>query len=166
MKIVPIAEWPGYSVSDTGVVFGPLKRALKNIYFDSDGRGIRYYRVTLCAGSKKRKSFLVHTLVMSAFGQLRPSVDHDIDHIDGNGLNNSIPNLEWVTKSENVQRSIAMHGGKSKLRKSHLPCSICNEAPRWPGSTSYCYECKCAKMRHWHHVNKDRVSKSCDFCPA
>ena len=54
------------------------------------------------------KTFLVHRLVLSAFGPPRPP-HSETGHIDGNPLNNRIENLTWVTKKENA-RHRAVHG--------------------------------------------------------
>lgn len=57
-----------------------------------------YARVQL---SNPRKRFLVHRLVATAFiANLEDKPQ--VNHIDNNGLNNSIENLEWVTGSENL----------------------------------------------------------------
>ena len=45
---------------------------------------------------------LVHRLIMEAF---RGKSDLTVDHIDGNKLNNSLDNLEYVTRQENLTRS-------------------------------------------------------------
>ena len=58
-----------------------------------------YYKVGLMKG-KDRKSFLIHRLVALAFldnNENKPQVHH----IDNNGLNNKLDNLEWCTNSEN-----------------------------------------------------------------
>lgn len=61
----------------------------------------------------KFKTFQVHQLVMRAFN---PTSDNtlQIDHLDNNGLNNSITNLEWVTASENIQRSFQRNNTTKK----------------------------------------------------
>ena len=48
----------------------------------------------------KRKSFKVHRLVAIAFIP-NPDNKPEVNHIDGNKINNNIDNLEWVTSSEN-----------------------------------------------------------------
>ena len=53
----------------------------------------------------KRKSYLVHRLVAFAFIENKESKP-DINHKDGNPLNNDVSNLEWCTKSENMQHAI------------------------------------------------------------
>lgn len=51
----------------------------------------------------------IHHLVMAAFGDHKPAPYYQIDHIDGNKLNNCIANLEWVTPSENTRRAYQNH---------------------------------------------------------
>ena len=53
---------------------------------------------------QKRKQFRVHTLVALAFIE-NPYHKPQVNHIDGNKLNNHIDNLEWVTRSENIQHA-------------------------------------------------------------
>lgn len=48
----------------------------------------------------KRKSFKVHRLVAMAFIP-NPDNKPEVNHINGNKINNNIDNLEWVTSSEN-----------------------------------------------------------------
>lgn len=53
-------------------------------------------------------TFLVHRLVMFAWGTPKPSPLHEINHRDGNKLNNHISNLEWVTPTQNTHHAIAL----------------------------------------------------------
>lgn len=61
-----------------------------------------YLHVVLVKGYGKRYNKSVHRLVASTFIE---NVDEkpQINHIDGNKLNNNISNLEWVTPSENIR---------------------------------------------------------------
>lgn len=57
-----------------------------------------YYHVYLCVGNKRRRR-LVHRLVAQAFLGVSSL---EINHIDGNGLNNRLDNLEYATRQENA----------------------------------------------------------------
>lgn len=63
-----------------------------------------YLYVNLFKGSKG-KTKKIHRLVAETF---IPNPDNlpQVNHIDGNKLNNSIDNLEWVTASENVKHAL------------------------------------------------------------
>lgn len=49
-------------------------------------------------------SRLVHTLVAAAFIGPKPP-NHDVNHIDGDKVNNARPNLEYLTRSENMEHA-------------------------------------------------------------
>ena len=53
---------------------------------------------------KKRKIHLVHRLIALTY---IPNLENkpDINHLDGNSLNNNIKNLEWCTKKENMKHA-------------------------------------------------------------
>ena len=59
-----------------------------------------YYRVSFSI-NRKRKQFYVHRLIAEYFIP-NPNNLPQVNHIDGNKLNNSLDNLEWVTVQENV----------------------------------------------------------------
>ena len=59
-----------------------------------------YLRVTLCDGNKKPKVRYVHHLVAEAFIGARGK-DKELNHRDGNKLDNYVDNLEYVTRKEN-----------------------------------------------------------------
>jgi len=59
-------------------------------------------RLTLC---------WIHRLVATTFLE-QPSDRYEVNHKDGNPLNNSLENLEWVTRSENMS-----HAYRIGLRK-------------------------------------------------
>jgi len=66
------------------------------------GGSRNYLHVTLYQGSHdSRKSVSIHRLVADAF---IPNPDNlpEVNHIDGNGFNNVVSNLEWITHAENM----------------------------------------------------------------
>ena len=64
----------------------------------ADNRG--YSKITLCKNGKTYQ-FPVHRLVLAAFNQIDNFEDMEVNHKNGNKLDNRIENLEWVTSSEN-----------------------------------------------------------------
>lgn len=105
-----------YMVSNTGLVKRTRfingkhnftqERLLKPI-INKDG----YAFVRLCKNGKVSNK-RIHKLVANAF--LGES-NLQVDHLDGNKLNNNVENLEWVTPKENTNR--AWKKGQAKYTK-------------------------------------------------
>ncbi len=65
-----------------------------------------YYRsVVKLKKDGKGKQFKVHRLVAEAF-ILNPENKLEVNHLDGNPLNNKVNNLEWCTRQENIDHAI------------------------------------------------------------
>ena len=64
-------------------------------------------QVTLCQ-DRKQSTRLVHDLVAYTFIGSRPT-GYFINHIDGNGTNNYVKNLEYVTPRQNVLHTIKLN---------------------------------------------------------
>ena len=62
-----------------------------------------YRRVTLSKGGKVKR-FQVHRLVAMHFIE-NPKSKKCVNHIDSNGENNMVDNLEWCTNKENMEHS-------------------------------------------------------------
>lgn len=88
----------------------PVKEKIiaTNKYFNVNGRG--YLGVCLIY-NRRRKTKHIHRLLAESFIP-NPKNKPQVNHIDGNKLNNSLNNLEWVTASENI-----IHGYKLGLLK-------------------------------------------------
>lgn len=61
--------------------------------------------VSLCVNGE-RKTHLVHRLVANAYIP-NPMNLPQVDHLNGNVLDNRVENLEWVTGLENTRRAFA-----------------------------------------------------------
>lgn len=76
--------------------------------------GGNYLQVQLY-NRQNRECKAVHRLVAEAF-HINPENKCDVNHIDGNKQNNCASNLEWATRSENIQHAMntGLHGRSRK----------------------------------------------------
>jgi hypothetical protein len=132
-KYVDIIGFEGYQVSNFGNV-----RSLDRVVLAHQGKrklnlkgrilkpaiDDGYNKVALSIG-KKLFTKKVHRLVAENFCE-KKDAKHEVNHIDGNKLNNHYLNLEWVSHSKNVQH--AFDNGLSKgLKGSKNPNSKLTE---------------------------------------
>jgi hypothetical protein len=118
---LPVVGFPDYEVSDHGLV-----RSLDRWISFADGRGRTASGQLLKpwkhmgdyqAVSLKGKRFLIHTLVLEAFVEVRPD-GLVCCHIDGDPSNNQLSNLRWGTYSEN-NTDLVRHGTHFQASKTH-----------------------------------------------
>ena len=111
-----------YAVTENGRVWSyPKPCSSKNgmwmklqLFTNRNNRGRPHVQYTVgLTKCGKRTTHLIHRLVAQAFIP-NPENKPQINHIDGNPLNNHISNLEWVTNQEN-----AIHASKNGLLVEH-----------------------------------------------
>lgn len=63
-----------------------------------------YAHVVLYANQKTHMGF-IHRLLMLTFKPIENAHTLEVNHMDGNRSNNSLDNLEWMTRSENMKHA-------------------------------------------------------------
>lgn len=95
----PIPNYEGkYYVSNLGRIKNSHGKIIK---LQRNNRGYVIYTFNDCG----KTTLYIHHLVMEVYGDHKPAPHYQIDHVDGNKINNCIANLEWVTPSENTRRA-------------------------------------------------------------
>lgn len=99
-----INDIPNYEVSNLGNIRS--KKTLRKLKCGL----VRGYPHIDLYNSKGRKNYYIHRLVAELFIP-NPNNLPQVNHKDGNKLNNSVDNLEWCTCKENI-----LHGIKNGLK--------------------------------------------------
>ena len=103
-----------YEISSEGIV---RRKQNKNVLKGCITSGYRSVKLTF--DDSKQKRFYVHRLVALHFLENdNPKLKTQVNHKDGNKLNNDVKNLEWVSPRENNLHYYQMQNQKVKKRKS------------------------------------------------
>ncbi len=110
IRTIPIFGW-AYEAAENGIIYS-LKRKKRHALIGKVGKS-GYRMVVITIGGKKQYHN-VHRLIAIAFVP-NPNKYREVNHKDGNKLNNKADNLEWVTTCQNQLHAIKM-GLNSSLK--------------------------------------------------
>ena len=139
-----VIEDTDYEVSSLGNIRNKNKKEMK-YFLNNSG----YAVIKL-----NKKHFLIHRLAAIAFIP-NPENKQYVNHIDGNKLNNSISNLEWVTMSEN--RLHALRTGLRKYNKPTLGKKLPRKGRTNPVSKYYGVFWDSSRNKWIAHVVQDKI---------
>lgn len=105
VKSLKKLSWNGYSY-----ITKP-ERILKL----SNSKGYKFVRLYK---DKVAKNYTIHRLVAIAFIENKNNYK-EVNHIDGNKLNNNATNLEWCTKSHNIKHAYRTGLNKARIGKNN-----------------------------------------------
>lgn len=113
-----IKNYKNYIVTDCGKVFNI--KSNKQLKERKHTKG--YLRVSLCQKGDC-KDFYIHRLVAEAFVP-NPNNYLEVNHINSDKKDNNVSNLEWCTRSHNMQHCVESGNHKSpNLSKEDSGCS-------------------------------------------
>lgn len=98
-----------YTITSDGEVFSDNSGKMKT----RNKPGAEYQIINFSLLNGKKRTFRLHRLVMMAFNPIENMDEFEVNHKDGNKLNNKLDNLEWCTSSENQ-----LHAFKTGLQKA------------------------------------------------
>lgn len=120
-EIRPVAGFPGYFVSNLGVVYSERRGERRHLSPDVGAQG--HMRVQLYRGDGDRgERRLVHHIVLEAFVRPRSGTDDQGCHRDGDPTNNVLSNLSWGSQATNWddRRRQGNHRSYAKLDAGHV----------------------------------------------
>lgn len=113
-----------YSITEDGQVYNNKTKKFLKGTIAKDG-----YKKVHLTGENLNKTVFVHRMVLETFDPIENSDKMQVNHKDGNKLNNNLDNLEWVTGKENME-----HAWSHDLCKNHTEVYCYDRNKKYIGS--------------------------------
>lgn len=110
MKNLKDLNLSNYCITKDGEVYSLLSSKFLKKYKGSLNNWWRIYKVNLVSDTGKQVTKKIHRLVAETYIPNENNLPQ-VNHIDGDKLNNSVRNLEWVSPKSN-----SIHSMESNLR--------------------------------------------------
>jgi hypothetical protein len=150
----PVVGWEDhYAVSNVGRVMRTSGRTAGRFLKLTPGN-MGYYNVVLQVGERRRLRH-PHHLVADAFLPPRPSARHEVDHIDGDKLNNRVWNLEWVTHQANMQHAVELGLFHDRRGEGNGRALLTEDIVR--NIRTLHMRCPASHLAEIHHVSKHAI---------
>lgn len=144
-----------FEVTDQGDVYRIKNGQREPAKVQKTGRQHNYCVVSYTENGKQKHVY-VHRLVAQAFIP-NPNNYPQVNHLDGNPLNNAVENLEWCTPKMNVEHAY-LTGLSDPLQRS-APCIRCGE----PTMAKDCICPACKKELKSEAEKTDRLARIRDM---
>ena len=101
-----IEEFPEYIIFEDGSIYNNLNKSGAKRFISGSKSSEDYFNI-----NRNDKTLKLHRLICLAFKPIEGKKIYDdykdlqVNHIDGNKLNNHKDNLEWVEQSENINHA-------------------------------------------------------------
>lgn len=131
-------EFDGYDVTEDGVCINTETGHIKKPFISRGYKKVKLWK------NGKSKNMLIHRMVALKYIP-NPDNKPQVNHIDGNKLNNNVSNLEWCTREENMQHAYKHNLVHSKTTKVNQYDKQGNFIKQW---NSIDDACKTLKLNH------------------
>ena len=115
-----------YEVSNLGRIRN--KSTLREMRLSKDGSG--YPQLTLPNGDGTRQTHKLHRLVLETFVPIADCHLYLVNHLNGNKMDASLGNLEWVTQQENIDHAVETVLRVTRAGENHQNAKFTNDQIR------------------------------------
>lgn len=132
----PVHNFPSYNCSNKGKIINVRTQHILKTYINDKG-----YEIVCLRKNNKQYTISVHKLIAETFLGEHPGMD--IHHKDSNRSNNSVENLEYVTRQETVRKSFS---NGNRLPSRQIPIRVIETGNTYESIRACARELKCSQI--------------------